>query len=68
MAGIGAHEFTLLVHNPAWQASPCVQALPSLHKVPSATTGFEQRPVDALQTSLVQLLPSLQTTGVVPTH
>src|SRR6185369_13045755 len=30
---------------PAWQVSPCVQLLPSLHTVPLATTGFEHRPV-----------------------
>jgi hypothetical protein len=30
---------------PAWQASVRVQALPSLHLVPSALAGFEQTPL-----------------------
>ena len=33
------------VHVPDWHASVCVQALPSLHDVPSAAFGFEQLPV-----------------------
>jgi len=33
------------VHVPAWQMSVCVQALPSLHNVPSVAIGFEQLPV-----------------------
>ena len=32
-------------HAPATQVSLCVQALPSLHAVPSATGGLEQAPV-----------------------
>jgi len=35
-------------HAPAVHASVCVQALPSLHVVPSAATGFEHTPVDGL--------------------
>lgn len=34
-----------LVHTPAWHVSACVQALPSLHVVPSVFAGFEQAPV-----------------------
>jgi hypothetical protein len=30
---------------PPWQVSPMVQALPSLHVVPSAAAGFEHAPV-----------------------
>src|SRR5215831_15042575 len=33
------------VQTPAWQASPVVQALPSLHVVPLVAFGFEQTPV-----------------------
>src|SRR5436309_282760 len=36
------------VHVPAWQASVCVQALPSLHEVPSGALGFVQVPVAGL--------------------
>ena len=35
---------------PAWHASLCVQALPSLHVVPSALFGLEQAPLAGLQT------------------
>jgi hypothetical protein len=38
------------VQTPAWQLSDCVQALPSLHPVPSAAVGFEQKPVCGSQT------------------
>jgi hypothetical protein len=34
---------------PEWQASVCVQALPSLHAAPSALAGFEHTPVAVLQ-------------------
>jgi hypothetical protein len=37
------------VQVPDWQASVCVHALPSLHDVPLAFSGFEQTPVDVLQ-------------------
>ncbi len=37
------------MHVPFWQLSVCVQALPSLHAVPLAVTGFEQVPVLGLQ-------------------
>ena len=36
------------VHTPDWQLSVCVQALASLHDVPSAFAGFEQTPVPGL--------------------
>ena len=38
---------------PVWQVSPVVQALPSLHAVPSAAAGFEQIPVDGLQVPML---------------
>jgi hypothetical protein len=34
------------VQTPAWQVSPVVQALPSVHVVPFVITGLEQTPVD----------------------
>ena len=34
------------VHTPLWQVSVCVQALPSLHAVPSVFDGFEQVPLE----------------------
>jgi hypothetical protein len=37
------------VQVPDWQVSEAVQALPSLHDVPFAFAGFEQRPVEELQ-------------------
>jgi len=37
------------VQVPFWQLSVCVQALPSLHEVPFAATGFEHTPVVVLQ-------------------
>jgi hypothetical protein len=41
------------VHTPAWQVSVCVHALPSLHDAPLAFEGFEQIPVEVLQTPAV---------------
>jgi hypothetical protein len=41
------------VHVPAWQLSPSVHALPSLHTVPFAATGFEQVPVLGLHVPAV---------------
>lgn len=48
----GAAQTTGLVpvQAPAWQVSVCVQALPSLHGVPSAFAGLEHVPVAGLQT------------------
>jgi hypothetical protein len=37
-------------HAPAWQVSPVVQALLSVHVVPLGAGGFEQRPVSGSQT------------------
>jgi hypothetical protein len=37
------------VQIPDWQLSVCVQALPSVHDVPSTAFGFEQVPVPGLQ-------------------
>src|SRR2546425_981769 len=37
------------VQTPAWPVSGCVQALPSLHDVPSTAFGFEQAPLAGLQ-------------------
>jgi len=39
-----------LTHVPAWQLSPVVQALLSVHDVPSAAAGFEQVPEVGSQT------------------
>src|SRR5258705_347564 len=39
-----------LLQAPSWQVSACVQALPSLHALPSGMSGFEQTPVAASQT------------------
>jgi hypothetical protein len=41
------------VHTPAWQVSVCVQALPSLQDVPSASVGLVQTPVVWLQVPAV---------------
>jgi hypothetical protein len=38
------------VHEPDWQASVCVHALPSAHGVPFGAFGFEHTPVPVLQT------------------
>jgi len=46
------------VHEPAWQASDCVQALPSSQAVPFASVVWTQ-PVAGLQLSAVQGLLSL---------
>jgi hypothetical protein len=58
------------VHTPAWHASVCVQASPSVHEVPFAATGFEHTPVlgeqtpatwhasDAVQTTPVHKFPA----------
>jgi hypothetical protein len=41
------------VQVPFWQASVCVHALPSLHVVPFAATGFEHWPLLGLQVPAV---------------
>jgi hypothetical protein len=44
------HVTVVPPHEPLWQESPLVQTFPSLQVVPSTALGFEQRPVDVLQT------------------
>jgi hypothetical protein len=52
------------VHAPAWQVSPCVQALPSSHAVPLGLCTFAHWPVAGLHTPAVwQASPAGQTTG-----
>jgi hypothetical protein len=46
------------VHRPAWHVSAPLQALPSVHDVPSGADGLAHEP--ALQTSDVQGSPSAQ--------
>jgi hypothetical protein len=41
------------VQTPAWQVSVWVQALPSLHEVPSVFAGFEHTPVALLHVPAV---------------
>jgi hypothetical protein len=49
-ASLAAHAIGLApVHAPAWHVSLAVQALPSLHALPLAFTGFEHAPVVVLQ-------------------
>src|SRR2546429_687152 len=55
------------VQVPAWQVSVCVQASPSLHAVPSALAGFEQRPPAGSQTPATwHWFWAVQTTGLPP--
>src|SRR5205809_3446160 len=57
------------MHAPAWQVSVCVQALLSLHAVPSGATGFEQTPVTGLHDPGVwHGSEAVQTTGLTPMH
>jgi hypothetical protein len=57
------------VHTPDWQASVCVQAFPSVQLVPLALGGFEQIPVEVLQTPTSwHWSRAVQTTGVLPVH
>jgi hypothetical protein len=57
------------VHTPLWQESDCVQALPSLHDVPSLALGLEQTPVPGLQTPATwHWSLAAQTTGFEPVH
>ena len=51
---------------PAWQVSPVVQGMPSLHVVPSAFAGFEQMPVPRSQTPVKwHESRAVHTTGVL---
>jgi hypothetical protein len=54
---------------PAWQASPCVQASPSLHVVPSGLLATAQVPVVGSQAeTVVHGVAAGQTTGLPPVH
>src|SRR5206468_393724 len=55
------------VQRPLWQVSVCVQALPSLHAVPSVLAGSEHAPVAGLQVPAVwHWSEAVQTTGLLP--
>jgi hypothetical protein len=55
------------VHVPFWQLSLWVQALPSLHDVPFAATGFEHAPVLGLHVPAVwQASLAAHVTGLAP--
>src|SRR5439155_1060546 len=57
------------VHTPVCQVSVCVQALPSLHVVPSGLAGFEQVPVAGLHVPASwHWSDTGQTTGSPPAH
>src|SRR5215831_5902036 len=57
------------VQTPFWQASPVVQALPSLQAVPLAAFGFEQTPVVVSQTPATwHWSDAVQTLAVPPVH
>jgi hypothetical protein len=54
---------------PAWQVSPCVQALPSVQAVPFAAAGFEQEPVPGSHAPATwHWSAAAQTTGLWPTQ
>jgi len=54
---------------PAWQASLCVQAFPSLHAVPLAFAGLEQAPVAGLHVPAAwHWSCAEQVTGFAPVH
>jgi hypothetical protein len=55
------------VHTPAWQVSGPLQTFPSEHGTPFSTVVATQ-PLAGLQLSVVQGLPSLQTSGVPALH
>jgi len=55
------------VQKPAWHASLCVHASPSLHGVPSSLLGFEQAPVAGLHAPATwHWSGAAQTTGLAP--
>src|SRR5438046_287852 len=57
------------VHAPLWQLSVCVQALPSLHAVPSVFDGFEQVPLEGSHVPATwHWSEAVQTTGLLPVH
>jgi hypothetical protein len=53
------------VHEPAWHASPDVQALPSSHEVPLVLMGLEQTPPEQVP-ALWHWSRAVQTTGLAP--
>jgi hypothetical protein len=54
-------------HEPVWQVSPVVHALPSLHVVPSVLFGFEHWPVPELQVPAEwHWSLAVHTTGLLP--
>jgi hypothetical protein len=56
-------------HEPTWQVSASVQALPSLHAEPSLLEGFEQTPLAGLQLPATwHWSKALQAVGLVPRH
>jgi hypothetical protein len=56
-------------HVPLRQESLCVQALPSLHDVPSAAVGFEQLPVPGSHVPAAwHASEGVQVTGLDPVH
>jgi hypothetical protein len=57
------------VHTPLWHVSVCVHALPSLHAVPFAFTGFEHAPVDGSHVPAVwHWSLAVHVTGFAPVH
>src|SRR4051812_1510736 len=59
----------LPVHTPAWQESIWVQALLSLHAVPSGFTGLLHTPVIGLHAPTAwQASCAAQVTGLLPVH
>ena len=68
-AGGGQLTGFSLMHAPDWQASVCVQKLPSSHGLPSVFEGLLQTPVDALHVPAVwHWSCAVQTTGFEPVH
>src|SRR2546429_146803 len=54
---------------PLWQVSVCVQALPSLHVVPSVFDGFEQVPLEGSHVPATwHWSEAVQVTGLLPVH
>jgi len=57
------------VHVPDWQVSSAVHALPSLHELPFAFTGLEQRPLEPLhEPTSWHWSDAMHTTGFAPVH
>ena len=57
------------MQTPVWHVSVCVQALPSLHEVPSGALGFVQVPVAGLHVPATwHCSLAVHVTGLVPVH